>query len=164
MAVAFTLTVDHLEVRGRLVRLRDRVSDLTPVLDDIGAELESSTLERFETNIAPDGTPWEPSKRGAETKTPTLVLDGDLRDSIHYVVEGDAVEVGSNLIYSAIHQTGGTITAKGEALAFTVFGGDMVLVQSVTIPKRAYLGMSANDNDAVLQILGEHLVRAGVGQ
>lgn len=158
--VAFTLTIDDVGVHAGLSSLYARVTDLTPVLEDIGAELESSTIERFETNIAPDGTPWEPSARARETGTPTLVFNTDLRESIHYVIEGDAVEVGSNLIYSAIHQTGGTITAKGEALAFTLFSGAFVLAQSVSIPKRSFLGMSANDNQRTLDILGRHLALA----
>ncbi|MCY1648180.1 phage virion morphogenesis protein [Caulobacter sp. SL161] len=164
MSVALTITFDDLGVTSGLRRMQARADDLRPVLADIGAELESSTVKRFVTNVAPDGVPWPPSARAKEKPlTRTLVLTGDLRDSIHYVVESDAVEVGSALVYAGIHQVGGTITAKGKALAFTLFNGAFVMTKSVTIPARPYLGMSANDNATVLDIVGQHMARAAVG-
>lgn len=163
MAVGLTITIQDADVLSGLRKMKAVADDLGPVLADIGAELESSTVKRFVTNLAPDGVPWPPSARAKATGRPTLVQFGDLRDSIHYVVEGDAVEVGSNLIYAGIHQVGGTISAKGKALAFTLHNGAFVMVQSVTIPARPYLGLSLNDNAAVLDIVGEHLARAAVG-
>ena len=163
MAVGLTITVQDADVLSGLRKMKAVADDLGPVLADIGAELESSTVKRFVTNVAPDGVPWPPSARAKATGRPTLVQHGDLRDSIHYVVDGDAVEVGSNLIYAGIHQVGGTISAKGKALAFTLHNGPFVMVQSVTIPARPYLGLSSNDNAAVLDIVGEHLARAAVG-
>lgn len=162
MSVALTITVQDANVLAGLRKMKAVAEDLGPVLADIGAELESSTVKRFVTNVAPDGVPWPPSARALATGRPTLVQFGDLRDSIHYVVDGDAVEVGSNLVYAGIHQMGGTITAKGKALAFTLFNGAFVQTKSVTIPARPYLGMSSNDNAAVLDIVGEHLARAAV--
>lgn len=162
MSVALTITVQDANVLAGLRKMKAVADDLGPVLANIGAELESSTVKRFVTNVAPDGVPWPRSARALATGRPTLVQFGDLRDSIHYVVDGDAVEVGSNLVYAGIHQMGGTITAKGKALAFTLFNGAFVHTKSVTIPARPYLGMSSNDNAAVLDIVGEHLARAAV--
>lgn len=163
MSVAWTLTIDNDDVLGGLRRMREVGEDLRPVLTDIGAELEGSTVKRFTTNVAPDGTPWKASLRAEKTGTPTLVLSSNLRDSIHYVVEANAVSIGSNLIYAKVHQTGAVITAHGGALAFTLYGGSFVTVQSVKIPKREYLGMSANDNRVVPEIVGDHWARAARG-
>ena len=163
MAVAFTLTIDNSEILGGLRRMRERAEDLRPALADIGAELESSTVKRFVSNVAPDGTPWKASLRAEKTGTPTLVLTSNLRDSIHYVVDENSVSIGSSLVYARIHQTGGVISAKGGALSFTLYGGAFISVRSVTIPKRSYLGMSDNDNQAVLDIIGDHLARAARG-
>lgn len=163
MSVAYTLTIDNDDVLSGLRRMRAVGEDLRPVLTDIGAELEGSTVKRFISNVAPDGTPWKASLRAEKTGTPTLVLKSNLRDSIHYVVEANAVSVGSSLIYAKVHQTGAVITAKGGALAFTLYGGSFVTVRSVTLPKREYLGMSANDNQATLEIVGDHWARAARG-
>ncbi|PHY20813.1 phage virion morphogenesis protein [Caulobacter sp. BP25] len=163
MSLAYTLTIDHADVLAGLRRMRQVGEDLRPVLSDIGSELEGSTVKRFVTNVAPDGTPWKASLRAEKTGTPTLVLSAHLRDSIHHLVEANAVEVGSNLIYAKVHQTGAVISAHGEALAFTLYGGQFVTVRSVTLPKREYLGMSVNDNQAVVEIVGDHWARAAVG-
>ena len=163
MAVGITITVQDTAVLSGLAAMKAVADDLAPVLADIGAELESSTVKRFISNVGPDGVPWSPSARAKAEGTPTLVQHGHLRDSIHYEVAGDAVEVGSNLIYAGIHQVGGTISAKGEALAFTLANGAFVMTKSVTIPARPYLGMSDNDNATVLDIVGEHLARAAGG-
>lgn len=163
MAVALTLTIDNDEILGGLRRMRERAEDLRPVLADIGDELTSSTVKRFVSNVAPDGTPWKASLRAEKTGTPTLVLTSNLRDSIHYVVDENGVSIGSSLVYARIHQAGGVISAKGGALSFTLYGGAFVTVRSVTIPKRPYLGMSDNDNQATLEILGDHLARAARG-
>lgn len=162
--VAFTISLDDLQVRGGVAGIRRALTDRRPMLADIGAEIETSTLERFETNIAPDGSAWPQSLHSKVSGKPTLVRDGTLRDSVNFRVDGnDAVEIGAGGAaseYAAVHQVGATITAKGGALHFTLATGARVTVQSVKIPARPYLGLSAADREAIPQIVGEHLARA----
>ncbi|MFN3523933.1 MAG: phage virion morphogenesis protein [Phenylobacterium sp.] len=163
--VALTITFEDVSAGPILAQVRSALTDMRPLMQDIGAELENSTLDRFETNIAPDGTAWRPSLHSELTGKPTLVREGYLRDSVNYVLDGsDAVEVGAGGIaadYAAIHQTGGTITAKGPGgLAFTLASGEFVNVQSVTIPARPYLGISAQDDEAILEIALHYLADA----
>lgn len=103
---------------------------MAELADDAGAILESSTRERFDTKVAPDGTPWVPwSEAYDDTREDwhsLLVEEGDLRDSIASYSSGTEVEVGSNLIYAA-HQH---------------FGGDEI---GSGIPARPYLGLSDQD-------------------
>lgn len=164
MSVAIVIKLDDVSARAGLAGLIGALTDRRPMLDDIGAELESSTLDRFETNIGPDGTPWKPSLHSKLSGMPTLVNQGHLRDSVHYVLDGDAaVEVGAGGVarnYAAIHQVGGTITAKGGALKFTLANGQFMRTKSVTLPARPYLGLSAADETAILEIVGDHLARA----
>jgi phage gpG-like protein len=112
------------------------------ILDKLGQLTDMQIKTRLATEKrAPDGTPWKPNYWG----TSILVRSGALRDSIHHVVESDTtVRSGSGLVYAAIHHTGGVIKAKnGRALVFYMGGPlAMVKVQSVTIPKRPYLGYS----------------------
>lgn len=160
----FSIHLDDLAARAGFAAIHRALTDKRPMLADIGAELESSTLNRFETNIAPDGTPWTPSLHSHVTGKPTLVDEGNLRDSVHYVLDGgDAVEIGAGGVasdYAAIHQVGGTITAKGGALAFKLATGQFILAQSVKIPARPYLGVSAEDEAAIPEIALEHVSRA----
>ncbi|MBA4792290.1 MAG: phage virion morphogenesis protein [Phenylobacterium sp.] len=162
--VAIEIQLEDAGAGAALRALRELGANLRPVMDDIGAELESSTLDRFETNIAPDGSAWPQSLASKLTGKPTLVRNAYLRDSVHYRLDGDsAVEIGAGGIaadYAAIHQTGGVITAKGEALNFTLASGAFVQVQSVTIPARPYLGLSDADRLAIGDIVGDHLARA----
>jgi len=113
-------------------------------LNQIGAALEDSTLERFETNIAPDGTPWLPSERALAQNGRTLVDTGRLRDSIGYEVTGDELSIGTNVIYAAIHQGGGK---AGRNLA-------------TILPARAFLGISDSDQFTIDEILNEALGNA----
>lgn len=161
--VAFSFHLDDVAARAGVSGWRQALGDLRPMLADIGAELESSTLNRFETNVAPDGKPWKQSLHSKVTGMPTLVGEGNLRDSVHYVLDGDsAVEIGAGGVardYAAIHQVGGTITAKGGALGFTLATGQFINVKSVTLPARPYLGLSTEDEAAIPQIVLEHVFR-----
>ena len=140
------LTFDLVEISSSIRALKQMGMNLRPLMEDLGGELERSSVLRFETNIAPDGTPWEPSQRALDTGTPTLVDSTYLRDSVHNEVEDAAVEIGSALVYARIHQDGGEI--------------EFSMGHTVEMPQRAYLGMSANDNDRVLSITGDHYYRA----
>ncbi len=112
--------------------------DRRRLLDSIGAVAESQTRRRIEEQLgAPDGTPWvDWSEKYAATRHSGqgfLYAEGDLADSIdHQVVSNDQVEVGSNLIYAATHQFGD---------------------EDRGIPARPYLGLSADDEDELLDTL-----------
>lgn len=163
--LAIVISYEDITAGPVIDALLKATGDLRPLMEDIGAEIESSTLDRFETNVAPDGTPWKQSLHSKVSGQPTLVEKGYLRDSVHYVLDGsDAVEIGAGGIaadYAGIHQTGGTITAKGPGgLRFALATGEFVNVQSVEIPARPYLGLSAADDQALLEIAFQHLARA----
>lgn len=141
------MTGVHIEVRAEgfdaLAKRFGRLGSLNRhlVLDQLGAIGETQTKRRIaHEKTAPDGAAWPPNRRG----TSTLFDTGHLNASIHHVVEGDhAVRWGSNLIYAAIHQTGGTILPKkGRYLVFAGLDG-MVFAERVTLPARPYLGVSA---------------------
>lgn len=142
----YVLTFDFSDISSSLLALSRMGHDTRPLLEDVGGELETSTVMRFESNIAPDGTPWTPSQRALDTGSPTLVDSTRLRDSIHYEVFDDALELGSNVVYAAIHQAGGEI--------------EFSMGHTVEMPERAFLGLSDNDNEAVLSIAGDHYARA----
>lgn len=124
-------------VLGRLLALG---ADLFPVMDEIGASLETSTRMRFETSIGPSGQPWKPSRRAGKT----LVDTGRLLASITHRADRTSVEVGSNVIYAAIHQFGG---AAGRG-------------HKTHIDPRPYLGLDPHDAREIEDIASDHLRRA----
>lgn len=85
--------------------------DTSGLLDALGAEMESQTHERLqETKQGPDGDDWESwwdsYAQSRHSNHSLLMGEGNLDDSIQYLVEKGAVEVGSNLAYAATHQFG----------------------------------------------------------
>lgn len=162
MSLNLTLTYDDLGVTAAAAQLTAMGRDLqSEILAPIGALLESTTLERFDTNVGPDGQAWEPSLRAKITGGRTLVDKGHLRDSIHYAVEADAVEIGSAHLTAGVHQFGATIHAKtGAGLNFMLADGLRVTVDTVTIPERPFVGLSAEDRDLVEGVAVDALARA----
>jgi phage gpG-like protein len=60
------------------------------------------------TSTAPDGSNWEPSARALLEGGKTLVDHAHLRDSFTWdLIPGGGLEYGSDMIYAAIHQSGG---------------------------------------------------------
>lgn len=141
----------HLQVDTRgIERLARRIERLArkrasgdSLLHAIGFEVENQTRRRIaDEKVAPDGTPWpDLSPRYAQTRHAGHSLlqgEGDLLDSIQYQVSGDQVEVGSNLVYAAIHQ----------------FGGAEV---GLPIPERPYLGLSSENEADLLAVVDDYL-------
>ena len=128
-------------------RLAAVLANPAAAMDQIGRYLVASTLRRFERERAPDGSPWLKSARALAEGGHTLTDTGRLRGSIAHTVTdgGRAVEVGSNVLYAAIHQ----------------FGGRAGRGRRVTLPARPYLGIDDRDRDAIARILSRALEGAG---
>lgn len=161
--VALAISLDDQLVGGQLSRLLAASSDLTPLMQDIGNLLEASAKMRIrDINTAPDGTAWAPSQRASEDGGKTLYQSGALEVSITNEAGPDQVEIGTNLVYASIHQTGGTIVPKnGEALMFALPGGGFATVASVTIPARPYLGVSDADEENIQDATMHHFEMTG---
>ena len=54
---------DLKELKVKLERLHSNVSDLSPMMRQLGAKLLDTTLERFDTMSGPDGKEWKPLAR-----------------------------------------------------------------------------------------------------
>ena len=146
MSVEFQVDTRELDRLARRLSALSQV-DQQDVLEGIGAEVESQTKDRVRNEkTAPDGTPWKPwtgryraTRHGGNS---LLMGEGHLDDSIQYVLTGDEVSVGSNLIYAAIHQFGGTSDmAAGPA----------------AIPARPFLGLSTDDRDDLVELMNDFL-------
>jgi phage virion morphogenesis protein len=132
------------------------------VMADIGRSLRASTLERFRTERDPDDRAWIPSRRRAEgSPRPTLTLSARLRSSISSRATDSEVRIGTNVIYAATHQFGGTIRPKtAKALVFALPSGQWVQAKAVTIPARPFLGVSADDRQEIVAIVRDAVAKA----
>jgi phage virion morphogenesis protein len=138
----------EVDVSG-LKRLQARIARLSAIdrralLEGIGAEVETQVRRRIaEEKSGPEGTQWPAwSPRYARTRGPRhslLVGQGDLLDSIQRIASGGQVEVGSNLVYAAIHQFGGAEAGRPG------------------LPARPYLGLGPRDEDEIQRVVGDWL-------
>ena len=160
------IDVDDADARLGLDRLAAMLNP-APVLDEIGSYLVTATIRRFELERGPDG-PWKKSGRAAREGGQTLTDTGRLRASITHRVTGNAVEVGTNVVYAAIHQLGGrtpprTIRPRRKKALF--FPGARHPVRSVRhpgsdIPARPFLGVDEQDRGAIGRIVERYLEAA----
>lgn len=164
-----SITIEDRSVLSALQALSASLDDLTPAMRDIGEHLSETTHQRFVSSTGPDGQAWignsevtilqylghfggsfkkdgSLSKKGSvrySSKKPLIGETRSLESTIHYVAGSNFVEIGSPMIYSAMQQFGGS---KSE---FPHLWGD--------IPARPFLGLSGDDERAILDILDGYL-------
>lgn len=164
-----SITVDDAAVRAALAQLVKQLQSPRAALRDVGEALLRSTDEHFRQQRGPDGTPWPAlsevtlerrldarkgtrGKRGLTKKGRTLLANakilrdsGALQDTIRYqlTADGHGVAVGTNRVYGAMQQFGGT-RAQWPHL-----WGD--------IPPRPFLGVSEADRAEIIAIFERHL-------
>lgn len=159
MVATLTYRLDATEVLSQLETYGSAASDLTILMDQIGALLEQSARDRIEaTNVSPDGTPWYPSDRVDLFGGKTLFKTGFLASRLTHEASPDQVAIGTDVIYAGVHQFGATIVPRNaQALTFVLPGGAFVEVGKVEIPARPYLGISEADEDNILDLTGMYL-------
>ncbi len=121
--------------------------DPTDALDAVGRVLKTRVQLSFHSGTDPYGRPWAPLK--SRSGQP-LRDKGHLMGSFDYRVEGNSVEIGTNMAYARVHQFGATIRPKSSdpkaRLRFLV-NGVPVFVKEVTIPPREMLPLNALPQD-----------------
>lgn len=89
-----------------------------------------------------------------------LNFQGFLKDSITTNVEDDYVEIGSNLPYAGVHQTGAVIKARFSRFLQFCVNGRWARKSSVEIPARPYLGVSKDDEKRIQLCIGDFMTEA----
>lgn len=133
-----TLSYDDDDIKAAIAATTDRLRNLQPRLAEVGEYLVLRTRQRFDAQEDPDGNKWAALKPAyARAKAldsraldGILTYTGALRDTITYQIQGQELAVGSPMAYAAYHQLG---TSR--------------------MPKRAFLGISAEDKAEILEIL-----------
>jgi phage virion morphogenesis protein len=154
----FRMELDADEVTQAISLALARIEQPRDLYDSLGAALVASTDLRFENTEAPDKTQWPKSIRVLLEGGKTLTDTGYFRRTITHEASDTGVAVGTDHIAAAIHQFGGTIRAKnGKGLAFSI-GGENVVVPSVYIPARPFLGLSDDDEAEIIALAGDWLL------
>ncbi|TMO98716.1 phage virion morphogenesis protein [Pseudoalteromonas sp. S3260] len=131
-----------------LTQLVKNLDNLAPALGNVGEHLMLTHRDHFDEQRSPDGDPWQAlspdyAKSKKKNKDKILRLNDILRDTFAYNVGDESLEFGTNIEYGAIHQFGGT--------------SDMI-PRLAAIPARPFLGLSADDETEVIEILSEFLI------
>lgn len=129
-------------------QLIDRGQNLQPALNAIAEYLLGSTQDRIDAGESPDGTPFAPLSDytlSAKTKNQDKILieRGYLYNLVYQTTQ-DQMQLGSAMVYAAMHQFGGT-TAPNS------------MIPNKTIAARPYLGISESDEAEIIATIGDYL-------
>lgn len=163
MAFAITIQADSSPIEAVLKQLGNFDSLKNQLFDEIGVGLVDSVQHRFLTGTDVDGNPWKISWRARMQGGETLRDTGRLMNSYTHNVLSSGVEVGTDVVYAPHLHYGATILPKnGQHITFAV-GGQYRKVKQSILPPRTQLGLDAEDEVMVLDIVGsfidEHLLR-----
>lgn len=182
--VSIQLDLSTEVLAAALKKLAGASADMTPAMQQVGSFMETETLLRFEREQAPDGSKWPPSLRAKRTGGQTLTDTARLRQSIVSEATATTAAVGTNLVYAAIHQMGGTI--EREARQQTIYhhydkrAGELsrrfvtkgksnfardvqVKAHKIKIPARPFLGANEQSETGIAEILTDYLAAAAGG-
>lgn len=160
--VSITMQIRDDAVRRGFRQLERMMGNTTPVMAAIGTGLVGSTHMRFVTQTDPEGQAWAALNTGyaAEKRNSRILTEsGRLRDSINARAGNDEVLVGTNVIYAAIHQFGGTIAPKSATHLWFRIGGALIKASKVTLPARPFLGISSEDEAMISETVFGFLER-----
>lgn len=152
----FEIKIESRAVMDKLEQLASSTQDMSPLMRSISTELLSQT----EANFAAEGRPkWlglKPSTIAMRTKRGTWpgrmlqVSAGGLAGSISASSDATSATVGSNKVYAAMQQRGGTTSSRS-------------MIPNKVIAPRPFLPVDAQDNlqpeaeDSILGIANNYL-------
>ena len=118
-----TLTLDTLE----------RALDVEEILDLAAASALSRIRQRFHLMVAPDGTPWTPSKAAIKEGRNTLLDTGRLFNSIQLYTRVAGLRIiGTDVEYAVAHNDGiGQL--KREFMGLNE--DDVLLIQNIILAR-----------------------------
>ena len=97
-----------------------------------------------------------------QLKVRSGLLRNSIKSNVLAMTNSIVGTIGTNVIYAALHEYGGTIRPRaGNALRFQI-SGNWITTKSVTIPDRPFLTPAVEDNlGRISQILHDNIVEGG---
>ena len=140
-----TVTIDDSALLESLREIQARGDDTETPLRSIGEALIISHRARAKEEISPEGAKWAPlspayKERKPKHKDRILLLDDHLIAELHYAVDATGLAFGTDSVYGAIHQLGGSPGMPPGPAA---------------VPPRPYIGMSDADVEEAREILSD---------
>jgi phage virion morphogenesis protein len=158
----FTVTLDDRELQDALNQLAARVEDLTPVMDALGQVLVTRSDLSFRREETPWGQRWTPLsevtlERRRGTSAQILRDTGRLAASITARASRTQVQVGTNVVYAAVHQFGNPLNQFYN----TPRGARAPIPARPFLPIRGgAVDLPAEDREAMLDIVRRALDQA----
>lgn len=151
-----TITIDAADLDGIFRKLRPifdfNAEELMTAIGSLGSRQTERRIDWEKT--APDGAPWQPNAEG----TPILNKTGQhLLRSLAWTASAEEAEWGSKgWEYAHVHQNGAVIVPKDAKALFFSVGGKPVTAKKVTIPARPFLGISAENEREIIELVTDH--------
>lgn len=160
-------------------RIKDKAQDLSPLMKKIAADMKDAVYQNFEEEGRPKWKPLAKSTIRERRKLgywPGKILQrrsggGGLLGSITSRYDSHTAEVGTNKVYAAMHQYGGTINQAARSSTYVqqrykrgskkgkfkrtseknrVFGqGFTYKARSITVPARPFLKITDEELQAI---------------
>ena len=145
----------------------DRLTHMSPLMDDIASMVLAQTDDRFASGGPdPAGSPWKQSVSPNSARVRTLEVSGALRRSFRSVRHGNnSVSIGTDIEYAAIHQFGGRTAAhiirpRNKKALKTPYGiFKKVNHPGSVIPARPFLGLSADNSTDIIGIINNYIAQ-----
>lgn len=152
--ITLEVKIDDKAVLRAFNDLQNRMANTKPIMQAIGTGLVGTVQKRLgDGSLAGRWAPLNPTYRAGKKNKNMLVESGSLRGSISEQAGQDYVKVGTNKVYAAIHQFGGTIHAKDAPALFFKMGSGFIRPKSVTIPARPFLTIEREDEQMIADIV-----------
>lgn len=139
-------------------KLQARLADLTPLMADIGDSLLTSSMHRFETKTAPDGSAW------------AALAAATIRDRIRRDYGGENILQRSSALKLSLNSRPGpdqvivSMGGSGNSTAYArihQYGGQAGRGHKVKIKARSVLGLSPDDEKSI-GVITERFLRESV--
>ena len=136
------ISLNEIQAAQQLHNIARQLQQPRKLYGVLGETLKKIHAERFKQEVDPEGNNWQSlspktltrkQKKGKSTKI--LRQGGYLSDKTAYNYNDQNVEFGSDAKYARLHQ----------------FGGKAGRGKKVTIPKRPWLGVNAQDEQKLLR-------------
>lgn len=152
--ITIDVKVDDKEILRAFGKLQAQMSNTKPIMQAIGTGLVGHIQKRLGDGRSSNSwVPLTPAYKATKRNKNMLVESGALRGSISEQAGQDHVKVGTNKVYAAIHQFGGTIRPKNAPALFFKMGSGFVRAKSVTIPARPFLTVEDEDVEMISDIV-----------
>lgn len=152
-SIQITHNVD--DILDAFNKLLARSDNLAPVMKEIEGVLADATERAFDEESSPNHDPWRDlgdftkAQRRKVNKWPGQILqqEGHLAGSIETDSDKNNAYIGTNAIYAAIQQYGGTTSPNS-------------MIPNKTITARPFIGLGPEDEEDILTKLADFLSEA----